>query len=135
MQQTTMSITTPGRGLSDITAQLNTILARQAVVDGLCHVFLQHTSASLIICENADSQVLRDLEAFTQRLIPDGDPLFKHTDEGPDDMPAHIRTILTQSALLIPIRQSQLALGSWQGAFLWEHRYQGHQRHIIISIF
>lgn len=132
--QETLTISTPGRGLINITPSIANIVAKHSISTGLCHLFLQHTSASLSISENADPAVSTDLEAFMQRLIPDGDPLFKHTEEGPDDMPAHVRTVLTQTSLSIPITNQKLVLGTWQGIFLWEHRYQSHQRTITITM-
>jgi len=101
---------------------------------GLCHVFLRHTSASLLITENADPDVRRDLESYITRLVPDGDPAYLHSMEGPDDMPAHIRSVLTSSELTLPIREGRLALGTWQGVYLWEHRMHPHRRRIEISI-
>lgn len=132
--QEILSIKTPGRGLMDITSFISEVVAKSNITMGLCNVFLHHTSASLIICENDDPAVLRDLEMFMQRLIPDGDILYTHIAEGPDDMPAHIRTILTQSSLTIPITNQKLALGTWQGIFLWEHRLQPHQRILTITL-
>jgi len=101
---------------------------------GLCHIFIMHTSASLAITENADPRVHNDLENFLARLVPDGDPLYTHTSEGDDDMPAHIRTILTDSALTVPITEARLALGIWQGIYLWEHRSRPHERRIVLTI-
>lgn len=132
--QETLSIKTTGRVIIDITDKINTYLKLHVLTNGLCNLFLQHTSASLIFCENADPLVQKDLEAFFARLIPDGDPLFRHKDEGEDDMPAHIRTILTQSSLNIPIQNGKLGLGIWQGIYLWEHRYHGSQRQLLISV-
>jgi len=102
---------------------------------GIANIFVQHTSASLILCENADPTVRSDLESFMSRITPDGDPLYQHTDEGPDDMPAHVRTVLTDSSLTIPFRAGHLLLGTWQGVFLWEHRTMPHSRSIIISLY
>ncbi|MCR9161798.1 MAG: secondary thiamine-phosphate synthase enzyme YjbQ [Nannocystaceae bacterium] len=127
-------VRTPGRGTQDITARVQDAVAHAGVTDGLCNVFVHHTSASLILCENADPQVRRDLEAFAARLVPDGDALFEHTDEGPDDMPAHVRTILTQSSLNIPVERGQASLGTWQGIYLWEHRTAAHQRRVTVSV-
>lgn len=104
------------------------------VNSGLCHVFIRHTSASLLITENADPDVRHDLERFMSRLAPDGDPAWIHSMEGPDDMPAHIRSVLTCSELTIPIREHRLALGTWQGAYLWEHRTRAHRRRIDVTI-
>jgi secondary thiamine-phosphate synthase enzyme len=132
--QEVLSIKTPGRGLINITSLIADIISKNSITNGLCNVFLHHTSASLTICENDDPAVLRDLEAFMQRLIPDSDKLYTHVIEGPDDMPAHIRTILTQSSLTIPITDQKLALGTWQGVFLWEHRLQSHQRILTITL-
>jgi secondary thiamine-phosphate synthase enzyme len=101
---------------------------------GLCHVFVHHTSASLILCENADPTVRRDLEAFLARLVPDGDPLFEHTDEGMDDMPAHIRAILTKMDLSIPVTGGRCALGTWQGIYLYEHRTHAHRRRVTVTV-
>src|SRR5579862_3247217 len=120
--QTQFTVTSTGRSLLNITKQVQDCVSKSQVTIGLCHIFLHHTSASLIFCENADQQVLEDLQVFMRRLVPDGDPIFKHTDEGIDDMPAHVRTVLTQSFLSIPITNNQLALGTWQGVYLWEHR-------------
>ncbi len=97
-------------------------------------MFIHHTSASLIINENADAQVRRDLEAFLARLVPDGDPLFHHVDEGPDDMPAHVRTVLTQTSITIPIIEGRLALGTWQAVYLWEHRTAPHRRRVTVTV-
>jgi secondary thiamine-phosphate synthase enzyme len=129
-----LHVQTEGRGLVNITQQIEYLVTHATIETGLCHLFLHHTSASLIICENADQTVQKDLEAFMQRLVRDGDPLFQHTLEGPDDMSAHVRTVLTQSSLTIPITQHQLALGTWQGIFLWEHRYKGYQRKITVTL-
>jgi secondary thiamine-phosphate synthase enzyme len=132
--QESLKIKTPGRGLSNITNAVNKFVSISQITTGLCHVFIHHTSASLIICENADDTVQSDLELFMSRLVPDGDRIFNHTAEGPDDMPAHVRTILTQSSLTSPVTRSTLDLGTWQGIFLWEHRHHAHDRKITISI-
>jgi secondary thiamine-phosphate synthase enzyme len=100
----------------------------------MCHVFIRHTSASLMLCENADPAVRRDLETFMARQVPDGDPMFSHTAEGPDDMPAHVRSILTQSDLNLPVADGRCALGTWQGVYVWEHRHSGHERRVILTI-
>ena len=130
----TLDVNTAGRGFYEISRQLNTEVAGSGVVSGLCHVFLRHTSASLLITENADPDVRRDLEHFMSRLVPDGDPAYLHSMEGPDDMPAHIRSVLTCSELTIPVRHGRLALGSWQGVYLWEHRVRPHGRRIDLTI-
>jgi len=100
----------------------------------MCHVFICHTSASLMLCENADPDVMRDLETFMSRIAPDGDPEFVHTAEGPDDMSAHVRSILTKSDLNLPVSSKRCALGTWQGIYLWEHRYAPHSRRVIITV-
>lgn len=133
-KQYQIDITTSGRGLTNITDEVAQYVTSANLSIGLCHVFLHHTSASLILCENYDPHVQKDLEAFMLRLIPDNDPLYLHSAEGPDDMPAHVRTVLTQSFLMLPISGSKLALGAWQGIYLWEHRLHGHQRIITITI-
>ncbi|MCW8398390.1 secondary thiamine-phosphate synthase enzyme YjbQ [Legionella sp. PATHC038] len=133
IEQFALTFNTQGRGTEDITPEVTSFLSNMTIKHGLCHLFLKHTSASLIICENYDPQVRRDLENFLVRLVPDGDPLFKHVIEGKDDMPAHIRTVLTQSSLTIPIYDGKLALGTWQGIYLYEHRYQPQQRHLLIT--
>ncbi len=114
--------------------RVQAVVERASIVSGLCNVFVHHTSASLILCENADPQVRRDLEAFASRLVPDGDALFEHTAEGPDDMPAHVRTILTQSSLNLPVAQGRADLGTWQGLYLWEHRTAPHDRAVTVSV-
>ena len=127
-------VATRGRGTYDITRQVADAVRGSAVATGLCHVFLHHTSASLILCENADPTVRRDLEAFMARLVHDGDRLFEHTDEGPDDMPAHIRTILTKMDLTLPISGGRCALGTWQGIYLYEHRTAAHRRQVTVTL-
>ena len=123
-------IQTSGKGLVEIGKEVSRWLRDQNVSTGLLTIFCRHTSASLLIQENADPDVRRDLEAFFSRLAPDGDPLFVHTAEGDDDMPAHIRTALTTVNLSLPLRQGELALGTWQGIYLWEHRHAPHTRTI-----
>lgn len=127
-------IQTPGRGLIDVTRDVTAAVTRSGIADGLCTVFVRHTSASLVIQENADPSARRDLEAWIDRLVIDGDPLFTHTLEGPDDMPAHVRAALTATTLSIPVMHGQLALGVWQGIYLWEHRRAPHARRIIVQI-
>jgi secondary thiamine-phosphate synthase enzyme len=136
MQQKTLQIrvNTHGRKLYDITPQLKTWLEKIALQTGLITLYIQHTSASLMINENYDSDVLVDMEAFFNRLVPDGDPLFIHTAEGADDMPAHVRTALTQTHLSIPLLEGKAALGQWQGIFLYEHRHIPSQRNIIVHV-
>jgi secondary thiamine-phosphate synthase enzyme len=129
-----LTIETRGRGMHEITGQVQRIVERSAIERGLCLLFIHHTSASLIVCENADPTVRHDLERFAARLVPDGDPSFRHDTEGPDDMPAHIRTILTQTSLAIPVDGGQCDLGTWQGLFLWEHRTSPHRRRVSVTV-
>lgn len=133
MKQQTLIINTRGRGTVEITSRVQEVVETSNVGFGLCNVFLRHTSASLILCENADPSVRGDLETFFSALAPDGDLRFRHTAEGPDDMPAHIRSVLTQSALTIPITNCKLALGTWQGIYLWEHRTDPHRRRLTVT--
>lgn len=118
----------------EITEQINQALLDCRLQNGLAHVFLKHTSASLLITENADPTVLVDLETIITRLAPDADPAYQHVYEGDDDMAAHVRSVLTTNDLTIPIENGRLALGTWQGVFLWEHRYQPHTRSLILSV-
>jgi len=129
-----LQIKTRGRGVYNITSQVLGLVQDWGIQDGLCNIFIRHTSASLMLCENADPAVLRDMERFMSRLVPDGDPLFEHDQEGPDDMPAHVRSVLTQSDMTIPIFNRKLDLGTWQGIFLWEQRSSGHTRSVRISV-
>jgi len=126
-------IETPGRALIDITSEINAALQREGLKDGLCHLFIRHTSASLLINENADPDVLRDLETWFGDLVVDGDERFRHRAEGPDDMAAHIRSALTQTSLSIPVTKGRLMLGTWQGIYLWEHRHARHQRTVVAT--
>ena len=130
----TLAIRTSGRQFYDVTQKVLDWVNESDFKEGLLTLYVQHTSASLLINENYDSDVLVDLESFFERLVPDGDPLFIHTAEGKDDMPAHIRTALTQTSLSIPIKQGKVALGQWQGIFLYEHRYQSHDRRILMHV-
>lgn len=132
--QETIEVHTGGRGTTDITSRVADIVARSGIRCGLCQVFVQHTSASLMLCENADPDVRRDLGAFMARLVPDGDPLFHHTIEGPDDMSAHVRSVLTDSSLGVPVQAGRLALGTWQGVYLWEHRTRGSTRRVVVTL-
>ena len=134
MKQHTLVVPTKGRGTYDISGDIQKIVDQSGIKSGLCHLFLQHTSASLIFCENADATVRTDLENFMAHIAPDGDPVYHHDMEGPDDMPAHIRTILTQNSLCIPVINARCALGTWQGIYLWEHRTVGHSRKLIITL-
>ena len=134
MYQTEIEVETRGRGTYEITERVAEAVRSARVGAGLCHVFTAHTSASLLICENADPAVRRDLETFFVDLVPDGDARFVHTAEGPDDMPAHVRSILTQTDLTIPVRQGALALGTWQGVYLYEHRLRPHRRRVLVTV-
>lgn len=134
ISQHQLQIETLGRGTYDLSADVQSAVQESGVSNGMCHVFIQHTSASLMICENADPAVMQDLESFMSRQVPDGDPLFTHTDEGPDDMPSHVRSILTQTDLNVPIRDGRCGLGTWQGIYLWEHRLAPHQRKVLVTI-
>ena len=136
MQQylATIIIPTSGRGLVDITERVHEQVAASGIASGLANLFLRHTSASLLVQENADPTVRADLERFFARLVPDGDALFRQRDEGPDDMPAHVRTALTTVNLAVPVQNGTLALGTWQGIYLWEHRRQGHRRELMLHV-
>jgi secondary thiamine-phosphate synthase enzyme len=129
-----LSVSTKGRGFYEITEQVTDILREARLQTGLCTLFVQHTSASLLIQENADPEVRRDFERFFARLVPDGDALFEHTAEGDDDMPAHVRTALTTVNLSIPIVRGALVLGTWQGIYLWEHRIHPHRRRVSVHL-
>lgn len=133
--QTTISIATRGPSLVEVTHEIAAVVSAAAVSTGLATVFCQHTSASLLIQENADPDVQRDLLAFFRRLVPDGDALFVHRSEGPDDMPAHVKSALTQTSLSIPVVAGRLALGTWQGVYLFEHRRAPHTRRLVVHIF
>ncbi|HMI93551.1 MAG TPA: secondary thiamine-phosphate synthase enzyme YjbQ [Polyangiales bacterium] len=130
----TIEIATRGRQLYDVTEQVQRVVREAHVDSGLCTVFVHHTSASLLITENADPDVHRDLEAFMSRLVPDGDRLFRHVAEGPDDMPSHVRSALTQTSLSMPIAGGRCDLGTWQGVYLWEHRLANHTRRLTVSV-
>ena len=134
MLRTTLIVETPGRALIDITDQVAADVRSSGVTTGLCHLFILHTSASLLITENADPDVLSDLETVFADLAPDGDPRYRHTAEGPDDMSAHIRSALTQTELTIPIEDGRLKLGTWQGLYLWEHRARAHTRRVVVTV-
>lgn len=134
IHQASLLIKTSGRGLVEITNQVAECVVQSGASTGIVNVFLQHTSASLTITENADPTVLDDLETIIRRLAPDGDPEYRHDYEGDDDMAAHIRSVLTTNELSVPVRNGRLALGTWQGLFLWEHRYQAHSRSVLITV-
>jgi secondary thiamine-phosphate synthase enzyme len=131
---TTIEIRCNGRGLVEFTAEARAFVRASGLRDGLLTVFCRHTSASLLIQENADPDVRRDLDAFFARLVPDGDRLFTHRMEGPDDMSAHVRSALTQTSLGIPLVAGELALGTWQGLYLWEHRTQSQRREVVLQL-
>lgn len=130
-----IAVSTRGRGTIEITEHVARIIDRAGIARGICNVFIHHTSASLILGENADSDVRSDLERFFARIVPDGDPLFRHTLEGPDDMPAHVRSVLTQASISIPVDGGRLDLGTWQGLFLYEHRTAPHRRRVTVSAY
>lgn len=132
--QSDLTVPTRGRAILDISARVAQSVREAQVTRGLCTVFVHHTSASLIITENADPDVHADLERFIARLVPDGDKLFQHTAEGPDDMPSHVRSVLTQTSLSIPIAHGKLDLGVWQGIYLYEHRHAAHTRRVSVTI-
>ena len=134
IEQGRFVLDTPGRGTTDITRRVQEAVRDTGIKQGLCTVFVHHTSASLIITENADTDVQRDLDTYFARLVPDGDPLYLHSAEGPDDMPSHIRSVLTQTSLNIPVREGRCDLGTWQGIFLWEHKTRSHRRRITVSV-
>ena len=131
---TTLAVDTRGRGLTEITRRIVDWVGGAGVANGLLTAFVRHTSASLLIQENADPGVQRDLERFFSRLAPDGDRLFEHDTEGPDDMPAHVRSALTATQLSVPLLDGRLALGTWQGIYLYEHRLRGHRRQVVLHL-
>ena len=132
--QHTLSVNTSPRKTHDITSEVQNLVMQSGIETGLCHLFIKHTSASLILCENADPDVKVDLETFMQSIAPDGDPMFIHDMEGPDDMPAHIRTMITNVSLTIPVTNGRCNLGTWQGIYLWEHRTSSHGRKVIVTV-
>jgi len=135
MHRETLNIRTAGRGFNEITREVAAVVQRSGVRTGLCHLFIQHTSAALLITENADPDVLLDLETWISGLAPDGDPRFRHTAEGPDDMSAHVRALLTETALTLPVAENRPALGTWQGVFVWEHRSRPHDRRVTVTVW
>ncbi|MBE9549079.1 MAG: YjbQ family protein [Proteobacteria bacterium] len=132
--QQQVEVATRGRGFYNCCSQVSEIVACSGINTGICHLFLQHTSASLILTENADPDVRTDLEAYFSRQVPDGGDHWKHSAEGADDMPAHIRSMWTGNDHSVPIRSGRLALGTWQGVYLWEHRFAAHQRQLLITL-
>ena len=129
-----LTVTTPGQGLHEFTDRVEALVRESGVQEGLCTLFVQHTSASLLVQENADPAVRRDLEHWLNRLAPENDSLYTHRNEGPDDMPGHIKSALTGTHLSIPVTGGRLALGTWQGVFLWEHRHRGGPRRIVVHL-
>ena len=134
MPQQSFTVRTRARAFEDVTAQVDAIVRATGVETGVCSVFLRHTSASLLICENADPAVRRDLERFMRRVAPEGAPEYEHDTEGPDDMPAHIRSTLAGSSLTLPIGDGRLMLGTWQGVYVWEHRTSSHDREVVVTV-
>ena len=130
----TIQIRVPAQGLHMITSEVSQCVSAMGISEGLCSLFLRHTSASLLIQENADPSARADLEAWLNRLVPEDDPLYTHTMEGPDDMPAHIKTALTASSLSIPVTNGSLMLGTWQGVYLWEHRHYSGRRELVVHL-
>ena len=133
-EQTQRTLHTDGQGLYELTAEVKGAVAASGVQTGLCTIFVRHTSASLVIQENADPSARYDLEAFLCRLVPEDDPSFTHTSEGPDDMPAHVRSVLTHTDLNVPVRNGRCDLGTWQGIYLWEHRETPHRRNVTVTV-
>ncbi len=131
---TTLFIDTPGRGLHEITLDVSGWIRGSDIRDGLLTLFVRHTSASLLVQENADQDVRGDLDRFFERLVPDGDTLFRHRDEGADDMPAHVRSALTATQLSVPVSSGRMALGTWQGIYVWEHRLRPHRREVALHL-
>jgi len=133
VHQGTLDVSTKGRGLLEVTKQIDRIVGEAGVTTGLCTIFVQHTSASLVIQENADPAVRRDMQAWMDRIAPE-DERYEHDDEGPDDMPAHLRSVITKTSEVVPVTNGRLALGTWQGIYLWEHRRAGHTRHLVVHV-
>ena len=132
--QKTLEFRTRGRGTTEVTTEVERVVADSGIRTGVSTVFVQHTSASLVLCENADPDVRRDLETILGRLAPDADPAYRHDTEGPDDMAAHARSILTSSSITIPVADGRLLLGTWQGIYLWEHRHEPHSRRLVVTV-
>ena len=132
--QATIEVPTQGRGTTELTAQVQDIVQSAQIATGLCQIFIHHTSASLLLTENADPDVRHDLEAFMSRAVPDGDAIYHHTMEGPDDMSAHVRSVLTQTGISLPIAGGRCLLGTWQGIYLWEHRTAGQRRKLTVTV-
>lgn len=135
MHQETIRTRARGAGLHDITSEVAEVVTNSRVATGICHLFVQHTSASLLIQENADPAARRDLERYFARIAPEHDPAYEHTDEGPDDMPSHLRAALTSTSESIPVSRGRLALGTWQGIYLFEHRRAPHSRTLVVTVW
>ncbi|HSW12644.1 MAG TPA: secondary thiamine-phosphate synthase enzyme YjbQ [Solimonas sp.] len=135
LQQHSLSFATRGRGFQEITTDIARLVAASGIRSGLCQLFLRHTSASICITENAAPEVRADLERWISGVVPDGDPRYAHVDEGPDDMPAHVRNLLGGCQLTVPLHEGRLGLGTWQGIYLWEHRRQGHRRELLVTLW
>jgi len=132
--QSRLTFDTSGRGSRDITAEVAAQVSASGIACGIVQLFVQHTSCSLMLTENADPDVRRDLEMLFSRLAPDGDPAYRHDTEGPDDMAAHARTLIAGSSLTVPVAGARLLLGTWQGIYLWEHRTEAHRRHVVLTV-
>jgi secondary thiamine-phosphate synthase enzyme len=135
MHRRELAVRTSGRGFIELTKDVASVVSSSGIADGMCNVFVPHTSASLLAGENWDASVRRDLESFMSRIAPDGDPRYEHDAEGPDDMPAHIRAMLTQTSIVIPVAAGELQLGTWQGIYLWEHRTAPHERRVLVTVW
>ena len=133
--QQVLKIQTRGKGLQEITSEVREVVRASEITSGLCNLFVRHTSSSLVIQENADPDVQKDLEYFFRKLVPENDLGYTHTSEGPDDMPSHIRSAMTKTSEQIPLADGKMLLGTWQGIFLWEHRSRGHSRNVVVHIF
>jgi len=129
-----LAISTPGQGLHEVTAEVAAVVRQARLEEGLCSLFIRHTSASLVVQENADPTAKQDLERWLNRLVPEGDPFYRHDAEGPDDMPAHIKAALTATSLAVPIVHGKLGLGTWQGIYVWEHRRRGGERELLVHV-
>jgi secondary thiamine-phosphate synthase enzyme len=134
VHQDTITVRTSGRGLTDVTAKIAATVEASGIATGLCTIFLQHTSASLVIQENADPAVLRDMEKWIARIAPEDPKAYEHDDEGPDDMPAHLRACMTKTSEVVPVTKGRLALGTWQALYLWEHRRTPHTRTLVVHV-
>jgi len=134
IEQKILRFRTRGRGTTEVTAEIERVVRSSGIRTGVCHVFVQHTSASLMLCENADPTVREDMETIMRRIAPDGDSRYRHDTEGPDDMASHARTVLTTSSVTLPVGDAKLLLGTWQGVYLWEHRHAAHERSMVVTV-